>query len=93
MAFTNYILHSVIFVFVFFGYGLGLFGRMGAAAALLLVAVVYFFQALLSTLWLSKFRFGPLEWLWRSITYNRLQQMRIRRRLDPAIRPAEAGRS
>ncbi len=77
MAFTNYILHSLIFGFIFFGYGFGLFGQMGAALALLLVAVVYFFQALFSTFWLSQFRFGPLEWLWRSITYDRVQPMRI----------------
>jgi uncharacterized protein len=81
MAFTNYILHSIIFGFIFFGYGFGLFGRMGAASALLLVAVVYSFQAFFSTFWLSRFRFGPLEWLWRSITYNRSQPMRIDRPL------------
>jgi uncharacterized protein len=86
MAFTNYILHSVIFGLVFFGYGFGLFGQMGAASALLLVALVYFFQALFSTLWLSQFRFGPLEWLWRSITYNRLQPMRVDSPLDQALR-------
>lgn len=82
MAFTNYILHSVIFGFIFFGYGFGLFGQMGAASALLLVAVVYSLQAFFSTLWLSRFRFGPLEWLWRSVTYNRSQPMRIDRPLD-----------
>jgi uncharacterized protein len=76
MALTNYILHSVIFGFIFFGYGFGLFGRIGAASALLLVAIVYSFQALFSTLWLRRFRFGPLEWLWRSITYHRIQPMR-----------------
>lgn len=86
MAFTNYILHSVVFGFVFFGYGFGLFGRIGAATALLLVAIVYAIQTLLSTFWLSRFRFGPLEWLWRSITYNRLQPMRIDRPLAPAFR-------
>lgn len=59
MAFTNYILQSVIFGFVFFGYGLGLFGQLGTAAALLLGIVVYGLQALLSTTWLRRFRFGP----------------------------------
>jgi uncharacterized protein len=76
MAFTNYILHSVIFGLIFFGYGFGLFGQMGAASALLLVGIVYCFQTLFSAYWLSRFRFGPLEWLWRSITYNRAQPMR-----------------
>jgi len=77
MAFTNYILHSVVFGFIFFGYGFGLFGRIGAATALLLAAIVYAAQTLFSTIWLSRFRFGPLEWLWRSITYNSRQPMRI----------------
>jgi uncharacterized protein len=79
MAFTNYILHSVVFAFVFFGYGFGLFGQIGAATALLLVAIVYAVQVALSTFWLKRFRFGPLEWLWRSITYNASQPMRIDR--------------
>jgi uncharacterized protein len=77
MAFTNYILHSVVFGFIFFGWGLGLFGRVGAATALLLVACVYAVQIALSTVWLKRFRFGPLEWLWRSITYSARQPMRV----------------
>jgi uncharacterized protein len=78
MAFTNYILHSLIFAYLFMGYGFGLFGKLGAGAALLLVVIVYFFLAVLSWAWLKKFQFGPLEWLWRTITYNRAQPMRIR---------------
>ena len=89
MAFTNYILHSIVFGFVFFGYGFGLFGRIGAASALLLVAIVYSFQTVFSTFWLSRFRFGPLEWLWRSITYNSSQPMRIDRPLDDAFRRSQ----
>jgi uncharacterized protein len=85
MAFSNYILHSVVFGFIFFGYGLGLFGRVGAATALLLVAVVYAVQIVLSTVWLKRFRFGPLEWLWRSITYNSSQPMRIHQPLGAAF--------
>jgi len=53
---------------------------------LLLVAMVYSFQVLFSTLWLNRFRFGPLEWLWRSITYDQLQPMRIDRPLDAVFR-------
>ena len=86
MAFTNYILHSVVFGFIFFGYGFGLFGRIGAATALLLVAIVYALQTLFSTFWLNRFRFGPLEWLWRNITYNSTQPMRIDRPLNAAFR-------
>lgn len=77
MAFTNYILQSIIFGFIFFGYGLGLFGSMKPALALLLGGVVYGLQAILSTAWLHRFRFGPLEWLWRTLMYGRMQPMRM----------------
>ena len=77
MAFTNYVVQSVIFGFIFFGYGLGLFGRTGAASALLIVVAVYGLQVLFSAFWLRRFRFGPIEWLWRSLMYNRKQAMRI----------------
>ena len=77
MAFTNYVVQSVIFGFIFFGYGLGLFGRTGAASALLIVVAVYGLQILFSAFWLRRFRFGPIEWLWRSLMYNRKQAMRI----------------
>ena len=76
MAFTNYILQSLIFGFIFFGYGLGQFGRMGAAQALALGLVVYAAQMLLSAWWLGRFRYGPLEWLWRTLMYGRAQPMR-----------------
>jgi uncharacterized protein len=75
MAFTNYIAQSLIFGFVFFGYGLGLFGKMNAAPALLFGVIVYLLQAVLSAAWLRRFRFGPLEWFWRSLMYGRAQPM------------------
>ena len=78
MAFTNYIVQSVAFGFIFFGYGLGLFGRVGAASALLIVVAVYGIQAAFSVFWLRRFRFGPIEWLWRSLMYNRKQPMQIK---------------
>ena len=65
MAFTNYVLQSIIFGYVFFGYGLGQFGRMGAAHALVLGVAVFVAQIALSRWWLRRHRFGPLEWLWR----------------------------
>ncbi len=76
MAFTNYILQSVIFVAIFFGYGLGGFGRWPAAPVLLMGAGVYAMQVLLSMAWLGHFRFGPIEWLWRSLMYARMAPMR-----------------
>jgi len=75
MAFTNYVLQSLVFGFVFFGYGLGQFGRWGAAAALALGVAVYVAQLALSKWWLGRYRFGPLEWLWRSLMYGVRQPM------------------
>lgn len=70
-AFTNYILQSVVFSLIFFGFGAGQFGKMGAAAALILGLATYVAQVVLSTVWLRYFRFGPLEWLWRALMYGR----------------------
>jgi uncharacterized protein len=70
MAFTNYVLQSVVFSFVFFGYGAGQFGKMGAGQALVLGVAVYVAQVILSTIWLRHFRHGPLEWLWRFLMYG-----------------------
>jgi uncharacterized protein len=76
MAFTNYLLQSVIFGFIFFGYGLGQFGRMDATTALTIGVAVYITQVLLSTWWLRHYRFGPIEWLWRTLMYGVAQPMR-----------------
>ena len=65
MAFTNYLLQSVIFGWIFYGYGLGLFGRLGVAAAFAIGVIVYASQVAFSALWLQRYRYGPVEWLWR----------------------------
>jgi uncharacterized protein len=75
MAFTNYLLQSVVFGWVFFGYGLGLFGKLGTAPTIAIGAVVYGIQVLLSSWWLRHFRFGPVEWLWRTLMYGTRQPM------------------
>jgi uncharacterized protein len=76
MAFTNYIVQSVVFSFLFFGWGLGWYG-MRSTPALLIGICVYVLQAIASDLWLKKFRFGPVEWLWRSMMYGTAQPMRL----------------
>ena len=76
-AFTNYLMQSVIFGFIFFGYGLGQFGRMDPAPVFALGVGVYAGQMLLSTWWLRRYRFGPVEWLWRTSTYGVAQPMRV----------------
>ena len=77
MAFTNYLMQSLIFSWVFFGYGLGYFGRLGAAETLLFGIIVYTCQIILSAWWLRKYRFGPIEWLWRTLMYGVRQPMRV----------------
>jgi uncharacterized protein len=75
MALTNYLLQSAICTTIFYSYGLGLFGRIGPAQGLALSLSIYAAQLVISPLWLSAFRFGPMEWLWRSLTYGRRQPM------------------
>lgn len=74
MALTNYLMHSLIGFFIFAGPpGLGQFGEWERMQQFQLVLAVWAAQLVLSPLWLSIFRFGPFEWLWRSLTYGRLQ--------------------
>jgi len=76
MAFSSYIAPSLIFTAIFFGFGLGLFGRVGAATAFALGIAVYVLQAASSTLWLRHCQYGPLEWVWRVLMDGRLQPFR-----------------
>jgi uncharacterized protein len=75
MAFTNYLLQSLICAFIFYGFGFGLFGQLQRYEVYLVVAAIWGFQIMISHLWLRYFLFGPFEWLWRSLTYWRKQKM------------------
>jgi uncharacterized protein len=75
MAFTNYLAQSVIFGWIFYGYGLGLFGRLGVASALAIGVAVYIGQVFFSAWWLRRYRYGPVEWLWRTLMYGAAQPM------------------
>lgn len=85
MALTSYVLQSFIIAFVLFGVGpgLGLAGKIGAGGALLVVVLGYAFEVILSRVWLSYFAYGPLEWVWRALTYGHAPRMRIPRRSSP----------
>jgi uncharacterized protein len=87
MAFTNYLAQSVIFGWIFYGYGLGLFGRVGVVTALAIGVCVYVAQVMISAQWLRYYRFGPLEWLWRSMMYGTAQRLHIRQ-ATPSGAPA-----
>lgn len=76
MAFTNYLMQSLLCGLVFYGVGLGWYGRLQRHEIYIVVAVIWVVQILYSHLWLRYFRFGPLEWAWRSLTYWKRQPMR-----------------
>ncbi len=75
MALTNYLLQTLICTSIFYGHGLGLFGSFSRVQQILTVVAVWAVSLLLSPLWLRFFRFGPFEWLWRSLAYWKLQPM------------------
>jgi uncharacterized protein len=76
MAFTNYIMHSIICAFVFYGFGFGLYGELRRHQLYYVVFAIWIFQLIVSPLWLARYRFGPLEYLWRWLTYGERPQMR-----------------
>jgi uncharacterized protein len=84
MAFTNYIAQSVILGWIFYGYGLGLFGQLGVTSALAIGLAVYFVQVPFSAWWLGRYRYGPVEWLWRTLMYGAAQPMRLSSTPKPA---------
>lgn len=71
MALTNYLMHSIICVVLSYGFGLGLWWRVGASRAMVIAAAIIVVQIPLSAWWLSRYRFGPVEWIWRRLTYGR----------------------
>ncbi len=76
MALSNYLGQSLICTLLFNGYGLGFWGELDLTVTLPLVLAVFALQAVFSYLWLRRFRFGPAEWVWRSLTYGALQPLR-----------------
>lgn len=78
MALSNYLFQNIVCTLLFNGYGFGLFGRIERFQLYGVVLAVWVVQLVASPIWLRYFRFGPMEWLWRSLTYWRRQPMRIR---------------
>jgi uncharacterized protein len=84
MALTNYLMQSVVCTLLFYGYGLGLHDKVGIAQGVLLTLLLWGVQVGYSTLWLARYQFGPMEWLWRSLTYGRRMPMRRMAQVQPA---------
>lgn len=76
MALSNYLAQSVVCTLLFNGYGLGYFGDLGLVVTLPLVVAIFALQVAFSRVWLAHFRFGPAEWVWRSLTYGAPQPLR-----------------
>jgi uncharacterized protein len=76
MALTSYLTHSVCILLLFYGIGFGLLGQAGTAACVLFSVLIFAVQIVGSAWWLRRFRFGPVEWLWRALTYGKAPQMR-----------------
>jgi uncharacterized protein len=93
MALTTYLSQSLISTAIFYGWGLGLIGKAGPAICIPITLGIFALQIQLSRWWLARYRFGPMEWVWRTLTYLKLQPMR---RLAPdalerGARPAPSG--
>ncbi len=73
MALSNYLTHSIVCTTLFYGYGFGLFGRINRTGLAGIVFTIWVAQLLISPIWLKYFRYGPAEWLWRSLTYGHPQ--------------------
>lgn len=77
MALTNYLMQSLIATTIFYSHGVGYFGKIGPRWLPLLVLGIYALELVWSTYWMKRFQFGPMEWLWRTLTYGKRQPMRL----------------
>ena len=91
MAFSNYIAHSVIYGFVFYGYGFNQFDKMQRYQLYYVVLGMWVFSLVASPMWLAHYRFGPLEWCWRSLTFWTRQPMRLVVETAPGGRGGSGG--
>jgi len=86
MAFTNYLTHTFVCTFLFYGWGVGLYGKVSRTEQFGIVLAIWAAQLIISPWWLDRFQFGPFEWIWRSLTYWKLQPMQ--RQVAPAVAEA-----
>jgi uncharacterized protein len=77
MALTNYLMHSVICLIIFTGVGFGQFGKLLRHELIYVVVSIWIFQLIISPIWLRYFQYGPMEWLWRSLSYQKRQPFKL----------------
>ncbi|WP_405296828.1 DUF418 domain-containing protein [Algibacter sp. Ld11] len=81
MALSNYIIQTVLMVVIYYNLGFGLFGKTGLISTFIIAIIIVVFQIILSNMWLKYYRFGPLEWVWRSLTYKKWIKIRHERNI------------
>jgi uncharacterized protein len=82
MALSNYLLQSIICTTIFYSYGFALYGKIRQSLCIVIAIIINAVLMLVSWLWLKWFRFGPFEWVWRSVTYLQIQPLFANRRLS-----------
>ena len=76
-ALSNYLLQTIICTLIFYGHGFGLFAKLERKFQFIFVILVWFVQIILTQVWLKYYKFGPVEWLWRSLTYFKRQPFKL----------------
>ena len=77
MPLSNYLFQSIVCTTIFYSYGFGLYGKVGSALGLVLTVVIFTIQIFISKYWFKHYRFGPVEWVWRCLTYGKLFGMKL----------------
>ena len=81
MTLTNYMMQAIIGAVIFYGFGFGLYGKLERYELYYVVLAIWIFQIIFSNVWMKYFKYGPVEWIWRSLTYLKIQPI-VRKRLN-----------
>jgi uncharacterized protein len=87
MALTNYLMGTITFSLMFYSYGFGLYAGLSPVQLIAIVIMFYSFQVVFSNIWLRYFRYGPLEWVWRSFTYRKILPIKLSARSFNPVSP------
>jgi uncharacterized protein len=77
MALSNYLFQSIVCTTIFYSYGLGLYGKVGSAWGLVLAVALFTSQIIISRYWLKRYHYGPMEWVWRCLTYGKRFRIKL----------------